>query len=124
MSELLYRKETRRLIGLCMKIHHEPGKAHDEVIYQDALVEKLSRANVPFARENKYAVNCKGAISRHFYRADFVVGDKILFEAKAVEQDAEALVMRVLDYLAAAKLRLGLLVNFGADSLEWKGVIL
>jgi GxxExxY protein len=47
-----------------------------------------------------------------------------LFEAKAVEQLIDAHVKQVLNYLAAAKLRLGLLVNFGADSLEWKRVIL
>jgi GxxExxY protein len=46
-----------------------------------------------------------------------------LFEAKAVEQLTNAHVKQVLNYLAAAKLRLGLLVNFGADSLEWKRVI-
>jgi GxxExxY protein len=60
----------------------------------------------------------------HFYRADFVVWNKILFEAKAVEQLTSAHIKQVLNYLAAAKLRLGLLVNFGGDSLEWKRVIL
>jgi GxxExxY protein len=124
MSELLYREETHRLIGFCMEIHRELGKGHDEVIYKDALVVELSRANVPFARENKYEVNYKGVILQHFYRADFVVWNKILFEAKAVEQLTDAHGKQVLNYLAASKLRLGLLVNFGDDSLEWKRVIL
>ena len=124
MAELLYREETHRLIGFCMEIHRELGKGHDEVIYKDALVVELSRADVPFARENKYEVNYKGVILQHFYRADFVVWNKILFEAKAVEQLTDAHVKQVLNYLAAAKLRLGLLVNFGGDSLEWKRVVL
>jgi len=47
------------------------------------------------------------------------VWDKILFEGKATEKLSEAHVKQVLNYLATAKLRLGLLVNFGADSLEW-----
>jgi len=59
----------------------------------------------------------------HAYRADFVIWDKILFEAKAVEKLTDAHVKQVLNYLAASKLRLGLLVNFGSDSLEWKRVI-
>jgi GxxExxY protein len=124
MSELLYREETHRLIGFCMEIHRELGKGYDEVIYKDALVVELSRKKIPFTRENKYEVEYKGVILPHSYRADFVIWDKILFEAKAVEQLTEAHVKQVLNYLAAAKLRLGLLVNFGSDSLEWKRVIL
>ncbi len=58
------------------------------------------------------------------YKADFVVWDKILFEAKAVEKLTDSHIKQVLNYLAASKLRLGLLVNFGGDSLEWKRVVL
>ena len=60
----------------------------------------------------------------HYYYADFVVWDKILFEAKAVEKLTESHIKQLLNYLAASKLRVGLLVNFGGDSLEWKRVIL
>ena len=124
MPELLYREETHRLIGFCMEIHRELGKGHDEVIYKDALVVELSRASIPFARELKYEITYKGVVLPHFYCADFVVWNKILFEAKAVDQLSDAHVKQVLNYLAASKLRLGLLVNFGSDSLEWKRVIL
>jgi len=124
MSELLYREETHQLIGFWMEIHRELGKGYDEVIYKDALVVDLNRDKIAFARENKYEVKYKGVILPHSYRADFVIWDRILFEAKAVEQLTEAHIKQVLNYLAAAKLRLGLLVNFGADSLEWKRVIL
>jgi GxxExxY protein len=124
MSELLYREETHRLIGMCMEIHRELGKGHDEVIYKDALVVELSRENIPFSREKKYEVKYKDVILPHSYNADFVVWNKILFEAKAIECLTDAHVKQVLNYLAASKLRVGLLVNFGADSLEWKRVIL
>jgi len=124
MSELLYKDEVFKLVGFCMEIHRELGKGHDEVIYNDALVVELQRAEIPFNRESKYEVNYKGIILPHHYRADFVVWNKILFEAKAVEALTEAHVKQVLNYLAAAKLELGLLVNFGADSLEWKRVVL
>jgi len=124
MPELLYREETHPLIGFCMEIHGELGKGHDEVIYKDALVVELSRAHIPFTREKPYEVLYKNVILPHTYRADFVIWDKILFEAKAVEKLTDARVKHVLNYLAASKLRLGLLVNFGSDSLEWKRVIL
>ena len=124
MSELLYKDDTHRLIGLCMEIHRELGKGHDEVIYKDALVVELSRANIPFDREKKFEVKYKDVILPHFYYADFVVSEKILFEAKAVEKLVDAHIKQVLNYLAASKIRVGLLVNFGGDSLEWKRVIL
>jgi len=124
MSELLHREETHRLIGLCMEIHRELGKGHDEVIYEDALVVELSRASIAFSREKKYEVKYKDVILPHFYFADFVVWDKILFEAKAVERLTDSHIKQVLNYLAASKLRVGLLVNFGGDSLDWKRVIL
>lgn len=124
MSELLYKQECYQLVGLCMEIHRELGKGHDEVIYKDALVVELSRASIPFEREKKYEITYKGVILPHHYRADFVIWDKLLFEAKAVEQLTDSHVKQVLNYLAASKLRLGLLVNFGGDSLEWKRVIL
>ncbi len=124
MAELLYREETHRLIGLCMEIHRELGKGHDEVIYKDALVVELSRGSIAFDRERKYDVHYKGVLLPHFYFADFVVWDSILVEAKAIEQLADSHVKQVLNYLAASKLRVGLLVNFGGDSLEWKRIIL
>ena len=124
MSELLYKEEVFQLVGLCMEIHRELGKGHDEVIYKDALVVELTRAGIPFLREKNYEVRCKGVILLHYYYADFVVWDKILFEAKAVERLTDSHFKQVLNYLAASKLRIGLLVNFDGDVLEWKRVIL
>jgi GxxExxY protein len=124
MSELLYKDEVFKLVGFCMEIHRELGKGHDELIYKDAFVVELQHINIPFSRELRYEVRYKGVTLPHYYRADFVVWDKILFEAKAVEKLTEAHVKQVLNYLAASKLELGLLVNFGADSLEWRRVIL
>lgn len=124
MRELIYKEEIFRLIGFCMEIHRELGKGHDEVLYKDALVVDLERDGIPFLREQQYQVSYKGVLLPHHYRADFVVWNKILFEAKAVERLAEAHTKQVLNYLAISKLKLGLLVNFGGDSLEWKRVVL
>ena len=73
MSELLYKQECFQLVGLCMEIHRELGKGHDEVIYKDALVVELSRAGIPFSREKKYEVAYKGVLLPHHYFADFVI---------------------------------------------------
>ena len=124
MSELLYKDEVFKLVGLCMEIHRELGKGHDEIIYKDALTVELQRAQIPFSRELKYEITYKGVILPHYYHADFVISDKILFEGKAAEKLTDAHKKQVLNYLAASKLELGLLVNFGGDSLEWKRVVL
>src|SRR5688572_3387366 len=117
MDDLLYKQEVFKLIGFCMEIHSELGKGHDEVIYKDALVVELRGATIPFIREQKYAIAYKGTILPHFYYADFLIWNKILFEAKAVEKLAETHIKQVLNYLSASKLELGLVVNFGSDSL-------
>jgi GxxExxY protein len=124
MSDLLLKEECYQLVGLCMEIHRELGKGHDEIIYKDALVVELSRAGILFEREKKYEITYKGVLLAHPYYADFVIWEKIIFEAKAVEKLTDSHVKQVLNYLAASKLRLGLLVNFGGDSLEWKRVVL
>ena len=124
MKELLYKEEVFQLVGFCMEIHRELGKGHDEVIYKDSLVVELTRAQIPFWREKNYEVTYKGAVLPHFYYADFVIRETILFEGKAAEKLTDAHVKQVLNYLAASKLRLGLLVNFGGDSLEWKRIVL
>ena len=124
MRELLYKEEVFALVGFCMDIHRELWKGHDEVVYKDALTVELEHASIPYSRERKYEITYKGVVLPHGYRADFVVWDKILFEAKAVERLTDSHFKQVLNYLAASNLQLGLLTNFGADSLEWKRVVL
>jgi GxxExxY protein len=124
MGALLYKDETFKIIGCCMEVHREQGKGHDEVIYKDALQFELSQIGFGFEREKQFKIAYKNMILPHNYRADFVILDKILFEGKAVEKLMDAHFKQVLNYLAASKLKLGLLVNFGADSLEWKRVVL
>ncbi len=118
MSELIYKEETFQLVGLCMEIHRELGKGHDEVIYKDALVVELTRAGIPFSREKNYEITYKGVILPHYYYADFVVWEKILLEAKAVEKLTDSHIKQVLNYLAASKLRVGLLVNYELRGLS------
>jgi GxxExxY protein len=124
MGDPIYKGESFRIIGACMEVHRELGKGHDEVIYKDALEYEFHLNSIPFTREKEYTVQYKTIILQHKYFADFVVFDKILLEAKAVECLTDSHVKQVLNYLAASKLKLGLLVNFGEDSLSFKRVVL
>jgi GxxExxY protein len=124
MSDLIYRDETYQIIGCCMEVHRELGKGHNEVIYKDALQIELGRNQIRFAREAEYTISYKGIVLPHKYYCDFVAMEKIILEAKAVECLTDSHIRQVLNYLAAARLRLRLLVNFGEDSLVWKRVVL
>ncbi|HXT41510.1 MAG TPA: GxxExxY protein, partial [Candidatus Angelobacter sp.] len=118
------KEESFKIIGCCMEVHRELGKGHDEVIYKDALEIEFHRQQITFAREREYELTYRGIVLPHRYFADFVVLEKIIFEAKAVERLIDSHVKQTLNYLAASKLRLGLLVNFGEDSLAHKRVVL
>jgi GxxExxY protein len=82
-KDLLYKAEVFQLVGFCMEIHRELGKGHDEVIYKDAFVVELSRANISFSREKHYEIAYKRVILSHFYHADFVVWDKSSFRSQS-----------------------------------------
>ncbi len=124
MSDVIYKAESFQIIGLCMEVHRHLGKGHDEAVYKDALEFECAQNQIACTREREYKIQYKTVILRHKYYADFVVFDKILLEAKAVERLTEAHVKQVLNYLAASKLKLGLLVNFGEDSFVYKRVVL
>jgi GxxExxY protein len=120
----IYKAESFKIIGCCMEVHRELGRGHNEVIYKDALEIEFKRQGILFLREQEYTLTYKNVVLPHKYFADFVVLDKIILEVKAVEGLIASHVKQTLNYLAASKLRLGLLVNFGEDSLTYKRVVL
>ena len=124
MGEPLYKAESYKIIGLCMEVYNVLGKGYSEAVYKDALEYELAQNGIPFSREREYKIQYKDVILPHKYFADFVVFDKFLLEAKAVECLNNVHVKQVLNYLATSKLRLGLLVNFGEGSLVSRRVVL
>ncbi len=123
-TELIYKDEAYKIVGVCMEVHRELGRGHSENIYKDALEIEFKNQKITYSREKKYDVIYKGTVLPHHYFADFVVYDKIILEVKAIESLTSSHAKQTLNYLAASRLRLGLLVNFGEDSLTHKRVIL
>ncbi len=121
---LIYKEESYRIIGLCMEVHGILGKGHSELVYKDALEYEFSVNQIPFSREKSYKIQYKDIILPRRYSADFVVYDKIILELKAIESLTNGHIKQTLNYLAASKLKLGLLVNFGEDSLTHKRIVL
>ncbi len=124
MEKILYKEESYKIIGLCMEVHNNLGKGFLEIVYKDALEYEFRLADVPFEREKEYVVNYKGVILPHKFYADFVVYDKIILEVKCVRNIGDEHIAQTMNYLKISKCKLGLLVNFGKLSLEFKRIIL
>ena len=117
-------KESYEIIGICMEVHRILGKGFLEIVYKDALEYEFKQQNILYEREKKYEIEYKDIILPHHFYADFVVFDKIILEVKAQQGIVENHYKWVINYLAASKCKLGLIVNFGEDSLITKRVIL
>ncbi|SHF79296.1 GxxExxY protein [Flavobacterium defluvii] len=124
MSELYLRDESYKIIGICMEVHKILGKGHSEKVYGDALEYEFQRNEIPYNRELRYNITYKDIILPSYYFADFVIFDEIILELKAIATLTTSEIKQTLNYLAASKNKLGLLVNFGEDSLKYKRIIL
>lgn len=124
MDEIYLKEESYKIIGLCMEVHRILGKGHSEVVYKDALEYEFKINSIPFEREKIYEIEYKDIILPRKYVADFVVYNEIIFEVKAISQLTNSDIRQTLNYLASSKNKLGLLSNFGEDSLKYKRIIL
>ena len=107
-----------------MEVHNILGKGHTEVVYKDALEYEFKINSIPFEREKEYKIQYKDIVLKRKYNADFVVFEEIIFEVKAISQLTISDTKQTLNYLASSKNKLGLLVNFGEDSVKYKRIIL
>ena len=107
-----------------MEVHRILGKGLLEIVYKDAIEYEFKKIEIPYEREKKYEVEYKGIILPHYFFADFVVFDKIILEVKAKKGIVDEHYNWVINYLGISKCTLGLIVNFGENSLITKRVIL
>ena len=110
---------TYRIIGCAMKVHATLGNGFQEVIYQRALVIEMRKSGLNFARELEMPIFYDG-IHIGTRRVDFLVEETVLVELKAMVALEDVHLAQGLNYLVAYKLDKGLLLNFGAKSLEIK----
>ena len=124
MTELIYKEEFYKIIGICMEVHRLLGRGFLEIIYKDALEYEFKKNNITFEREKEYKIPYKEIILQHMYYADFVVFDKIILEVKAINGIIDEFIKQTLNYLSASNNKLGIIVNFGEDSLKYKRLVL
>ena len=122
-EKILYKDESYKIIGACMKVHRELGSGFLEAVYEEALKKEFKKFGVPFECQVKLNVFYEGEKLNKHYRADFICYDKIIVEIKSVSQVPLAFYAQTKNYLAATKKELGLLVNFGQSSLTYKRIV-
>ena len=117
--DLKYKEYTERIIGCAMKVHSTLGNGFQEVIYQRCMAIEMEKNKLSFAREFEMPIHYDG-IEVGMRRVDFLVEDKISVELKALIKLEDVHLAQALNYLEAYNLEVGLLINFGAKSLEFK----
>jgi GxxExxY protein len=122
--DLILREECFQIIGACMAVHRELGHGFLEIVYKDAIEYELKSKAIAYEREKEYKITYKEIVLPHKFFADFVVMGKIILEVKAAEGGlGEAYLAQTLNYLKASGCKLGILVNFGRQSLEYKRLV-
>ena len=110
---------TETIIGCAMKIHSALGPGFLESVYQKALAHELRKAGLKIECEKPITVHYDGVVVGDFF-ADLLVDDKVMLELKANQTLAPANEVQLVNYLTATGIEIGLLLNFGAERLEFK----
>ena len=110
---------TYKVIGCAMKVHNTLGNGFQEVIYQRCLAIELAKAGLGFTREQEHTIFYDG-IDVGTRRADFVVEERISVELKAIITLEDVHLAQAKNYTVAYDFPLGLLINFGSQSLQYK----
>lgn len=120
----LHDQRTYQIIGAAMEVHRILHRGLLESIYCEALAVEFELRAIPFAAQVPCQIVYKERRLTGFHRIDFVCFDDLVVEVKASSLTGPAEQAQVLNYLALSGLRLGLLLNFGRPSLEYKRFVL
>lgn len=112
---------TYKVNGCAMKIHNTLGNGFQEVIYQRCLAIELEEAGLGFERESEHVIYYEG-VEVGTRRADFIVENEVVVEIKALVKLENVHLAQAKNYVVAYDKMVGLLINFGAQSLEFKKV--
>ena len=114
-------KLTYQIIGCALEVHKTLGNGFQEVIYQRCLAIEMESAGLSFGREIEQPIFYRG-VDVGTRRADFIVANQVVVELKALTALEPVHIAQAKNYLVAYNFEIGLLINFGAKSLEYKRI--
>ena len=120
MADLLYKDETYNIIGAAMEVHCTLGQGFLESVYQEALELELATRLIPYVAQSGIEIYYKQQLLSKCFIADLYCYNAIVVELKAVSVILPVHEVQLINYLKATKKELGLIINFGTDSLEYK----
>ena len=106
-----------------MEVHRELGSGFLEAVYQEALEREFSDGDIPFQSQPAVQISYKGRLLNRAYHPDLFCFDNIVVELKAMANLSGTEVAQLINYLKATGMKTGLLLNFGAKSLEFKRLV-
>jgi len=116
-------RETFAIIGAAMEVHRQLGHGFLELVYQTALAPEFQDRGIPYAAEGALPIKYKGKLLTCTYRADFICFKNVIVETKAIAQLTGADDAQLINQLKATGFHRGLLLNFGAPSLEHRRLV-
>jgi GxxExxY protein len=119
---MLYKETTEKILNASFEVHKALGSGFLESVYEAALATEFDLQNISFERQKKLDVFYKNRTVKSFY-ADYLVEGRVLVELKAIRTYTENEIAQVLNYLKGGGIEVGLLLNFGSSSLQWKRLI-
>jgi len=115
---------TFAIIGAAMEVHRLLGCGFLEAVYQEALAIEFKARNIVFKRELCLPISYKGSLLSTSYCADFICFDSVIVELKALAHMSGTEEAQVINYLKATGYEVGILLNFGARSLQHRRLVL
>jgi len=123
VDELLHKELVYEIVGCAMEMHSEMGPGFLEAVYEEALTIVFDDKGLGYEVQKPLTIRFRGKVLKKKFFADLVVEDKVIIELKAVAQFHKVDEAQLINYLKATGIRVGLLVNFGKEKLEWKRFI-
>ena len=103
-----------------MGVHSELGPGFLESVYEEALTLLFQEKGLHYEQQKNLKIKFRGEYLKKQFTADLIVDDKVIVEIKAVAQLKKIDEAQLINYLKATGLKVGLLLNFGGEELEWK----
>ena len=125
LKEIIYQEEANTIVGIYKAIHRQLGHGFLEVVYKDGMWYDFKNEQILFEREKAFNIQCKGAILKYQFIADFILMDKIIVEIKANKEGISSnTTAQTINYLKVSGCKLGIIINFGSSFLQYKRLVL